>query len=104
MSIRRSSGKKKVSTNASQKPIIVYERKGNQEKNSSPSKKNEKKKHKENEFSTSYIPRNPFPATLEAKTPCPFTKKGVRMDEMMELFKQIQIKLPLLDAIKQVPS
>ncbi|GAV79885.1 hypothetical protein CFOL_v3_23348 [Cephalotus follicularis] len=27
-----------------------------------------------------------------------------RMDEMMELFKQVQINLPLLDAIRQVPA
>ncbi|GAV58900.1 hypothetical protein CFOL_v3_02433, partial [Cephalotus follicularis] len=27
-----------------------------------------------------------------------------RMDEMMELFKQVQINLPLLDAIQQVPA
>ncbi|GAV80525.1 hypothetical protein CFOL_v3_23986 [Cephalotus follicularis] len=26
------------------------------------------------------------------------------MDEMMELFKQVQINLPLLDAIQQVPA
>ena len=37
-------------------------------------------------------------------TPSPFAKKGVRMGEMMELFKQVQINLLLLDAIKQVPS
>jgi len=35
---------------------------------------------------------------------CSNISKGVRMDEMMELFKQVQNNLPLLDAIKQVPS
>jgi len=52
----------------------------------------------------SYIPKAPFAVALEANTPYPFTKKGVRMDKMMELFKQVQINLSLLDVIKQVPS
>ena len=49
-------------------------------------------------------PKIPFPVTLEANTPSPFTKKGVRMDKMMELFKQVKINLPLLHTIKQVSS
>lgn len=52
----------------------------------------------------SYVPRAPFPAALASNTPSPFAKKGKSMDEMMDLFKQVQINLPLLDAIKQVPA
>ena len=69
-----------------------------------PNKDNEKKKHKKDELSTSYIPKAPFSTALEAKTPSPFTKKGARMDEMMKLFKQVQINLAFLDVIKHVPS
>ena len=45
-------------------------------------------------------PKVPFPQALKL----PFEKTNVRMNEMLELFKQVQINLPLLDAIKQVPS
>jgi len=93
--------RKKVITKVGQSSIIVYE-KDNQE-NPSPNKENEKKKRKEDELPKAYMPKAPFLAALEANTPSPFTKKGVRMDEMMELFKQVQINL-LLDAIKQVSS
>jgi len=62
-----------------------------------------KENHKD-ELPTSYILKATFLATLEANNQSLFTKKGVLMDEMMELFKQVQINLSLLDAIKQVPS
>ena len=45
-------------------------------------------------------PKVPFPQALNH----PLEKTNVRMNEMLELFKQVQINLPLLDAIKQVPS
>ena len=68
--------KEKVSSKASQNqasqnPIIVYEKA--QEKNPSPNKKNEKKKPK-NELPTSYIPKAHFPTALEANAPSMFTK------------------------------
>jgi len=56
--------KEKVSTKASQNPIIIYER--NQKKNPSLNKKNEKKKHKDDGLPTSYIPKAPFSSALEA--------------------------------------
>ena len=62
----------------------------------------EKTKHN-GDVPTLYIPKAPFPAALQANTSSPFAKKGTRMDEIMELFKQVQINLPLFDAIKQVP-
>lgn len=47
-----------------------------------------------------YVPKAPFPTCLN--TPSPFDKKGATMDEMIEVFKQVKINIPLLDAIKQV--
>ncbi|GAV66130.1 LOW QUALITY PROTEIN: hypothetical protein CFOL_v3_09640, partial [Cephalotus follicularis] len=50
-------------------------------------------------------PKAPFPECLRSPSLVPpFGKKLARMDEMMELFKQVQINLPLLDAIRQVPA
>ena len=43
-------------------------------------------------------PKAPFLSALES--PLPLDKKGIKMNEMLELFKQVQISLPLLDAIK----
>ena len=51
---------------------------------------------------SSYLPKAPFLDALKA--PIPADKKGGKLDEMLELFKQVQINLPLLDAIKQVPA
>ena len=51
---------------------------------------------------SSYLPKAPFSDALKA--PIPADKKGGKLDEMLELFKQVQINLPLLDAIKQVPA
>ena len=50
----------------------------------------------------SYVPKAPFPTCLE--TPLPFGKKVATMDEMLKVCKQVKINLPLLEAIKQVPS
>ncbi|XP_042515343.1 uncharacterized protein LOC122089710 [Macadamia integrifolia] len=50
-----------------------------------------------------YMPKAPFPS-LESPSFFTFGKKGSRIEEMMELFKQVQINLPLLVAIKQVPA
>ncbi|KAH9801696.1 hypothetical protein KPL71_001121 [Citrus sinensis] len=45
-----------------------------------------------------YIPKAPFPQRLTK------IKKGTSTGEIMEIFKQVSINIPLLDAIKQVPS
>ena len=45
-----------------------------------------------------YIPKAPFPQRLTK------VKKGTSTGEIMEIFKQVSINIPLLDAIKQVPS
>ncbi|GAV84626.1 LOW QUALITY PROTEIN: hypothetical protein CFOL_v3_28070, partial [Cephalotus follicularis] len=69
----------------------------------SMSKENEQK-WKEKDI-TSAIPKAPFPECLRSPSLVPpFGKKLARMDEMMELFKQVQINIPLLDAIRQVPA
>ncbi|WP_222196275.1 hypothetical protein, partial [Modestobacter italicus] len=50
----------------------------------------------------SYVPKAPFPSALIA--PGKTTKKGASMSDMLEVFKSVHINLPLLDAIKQIPS
>ena len=45
-----------------------------------------------------YVPKAPFPHKL-AKG-----KKGKSTGEILEIFKQVSVNIPLLDAIKQVPS
>ncbi|MBE2321322.1 retroviral-like aspartic protease, partial [Solirubrobacter sp. CPCC 204708] len=45
-----------------------------------------------------YIPAAPFPQRLRAP------KKLSNHAEIFELFKQVKVNIPLLDAIKQVPS
>ncbi|GAV60410.1 LOW QUALITY PROTEIN: hypothetical protein CFOL_v3_03941, partial [Cephalotus follicularis] len=69
----------------------------------STSKESEQKgKEKDITFATS---KAPFPECLRSPSLVPpFGKKLARMDEMMELFKQVQINIPLLDAIRQVPA
>jgi hypothetical protein len=46
----------------------------------------------------SFIPKAPYPNRLLAP------KKGGKFEDIMELFKQVQINIPFLDAIQQVPS
>jgi hypothetical protein len=49
-----------------------------------------------------YVPRAPFPERLKA--PSHFGKQGEKIQAMMEMFKQVKINIPLLDAIQQVPA
>ncbi|GAV70168.1 LOW QUALITY PROTEIN: hypothetical protein CFOL_v3_13666, partial [Cephalotus follicularis] len=50
-------------------------------------------------------PKAHFPECLRSPSLVPpLGKKVGRMEVMMELFKQVQINLPLLDAIQQVPT
>jgi hypothetical protein len=51
---------------------------------------------------TPYVPRAPFPEWLKA--PSHFGKQGEKIQAMMEVFKQVKINIPLLDAIQQVPA
>jgi hypothetical protein len=49
-----------------------------------------------------YEPRVPFPERL--KEPSHFWKQGKKIQDMMGVFKQVKVNIPLLDAIKQVPA
>ena len=71
----------------------------NQEKEIAVPKKTNHGKGKE-PIDQTPMPKAPFPKALKF----PLEKKNLKMNEMLELFKQVQINLPLLDAIKQVPS
>jgi hypothetical protein len=51
---------------------------------------------------TPYVPRAPFPEWLKA--PSHFRKQEEKIQAMMEVFKQVKINIPLLDAIQQVPA
>jgi hypothetical protein len=51
---------------------------------------------------TPYVPRAPFPERLKA--PSHFGKQGEKIEAMMEVFKQVKINIPLLNAIQQVPA
>ena len=46
----------------------------------------------------SFIPKAPYPERLKAP------KKNAQFAEIQEVFKQVQINTPFLDAIQQVPS
>ena len=49
-----------------------------------------------------YVPKAPYPTALA--DPSPFGKKGATIEDMLDTFRQVKINLPLLDAIKQIPS
>jgi hypothetical protein len=49
-----------------------------------------------------YAPKAPFPECLRESTK--FGKQGEKIQDMLEIFKQVKINIPLLDAIKQIPS
>ncbi|XP_026459238.1 uncharacterized protein LOC113359883 [Papaver somniferum] len=46
----------------------------------------------------SYVPHAPFPQALLPR------KKGASPNDILEVFKQVNVNIPLLDAIKQIPS
>ena len=60
----------------------------------------DKGKKRIDEVPETYKPRVPFPSALEAGSSR--KKQGARNEELMELFKQVHINLPLLDAIQHV--
>ncbi|KAI3770488.1 hypothetical protein L6452_01622 [Arctium lappa] len=49
-------------------------------------------------------PTVPFPTALNESKAFPFGKRGPKNDDMMDVFRQVKINLPLLDAIKQIPA
>jgi hypothetical protein len=46
----------------------------------------------------SFVPKEPYPERLQAP------KKGGKFEDILEVFKQVQINILFLDAIQQVPS
>jgi hypothetical protein len=46
----------------------------------------------------SFIPKVPCPKRLQVP------KKGGKFEDILEVFKHVQINIPFLDAIQQVPS
>ena len=49
-----------------------------------------------------YIPKPPYPKALES--PGFRGKQGTKIQDMLDIFKHVQINLPLLDAIQQVSA
>jgi hypothetical protein len=50
------------------------------------------------DFPRSFVPKAPYPERLRAP------KKNAQFAEILEVIKQVQINIPFLDAIQQVPS
>ena len=48
-----------------------------------------------------YEPRDPYPQALDAPFP---SKKDKQRDDILETFKQVKVNLPLLEAIRQIPT
>jgi hypothetical protein len=44
------------------------------------------------------VPKAPYPERLQA------SRNGGKLEDILEVFKQIQINIPFLDAIQQIPS
>jgi hypothetical protein len=59
---------------------------------------------KPSELPSSYTPRVPFPQALEALHPNGKEGKDKKWEDVLETFKQVKINIPLLDAIKQIPT
>jgi hypothetical protein len=45
-----------------------------------------------------FVPKAPYPERLQAP------KKGGKLEDILEVFKQVQINIPFLDPIQQIPS
>jgi hypothetical protein len=50
------------------------------------------------EVPRSFVPKALYPERLQAP------KKGGKLEDILEVFKQVQINIPLLDAIQKIPS
>ncbi|GAV59416.1 LOW QUALITY PROTEIN: hypothetical protein CFOL_v3_02947, partial [Cephalotus follicularis] len=83
-------------------PNMMHDKSPEEKVSSESSEKETLNKGKEKDIIL-VSPKAPFRGCLRSLIP-PFGKKVGRMDKMMEMFKQVQINLPLLDAIQQVPA
>jgi hypothetical protein len=50
------------------------------------------------ELPRALVPKAPYPERLQAP------KNGGKLEDILEVFKQVQINIPFLDAIQQIPS
>jgi hypothetical protein len=50
------------------------------------------------EPSTVFVPKAPYPERLQAP------RNGGKLEDILKVFKQVQINIPFLDAIQQIPS
>jgi hypothetical protein len=46
----------------------------------------------------SFVPKAPYPERLQSP------KKGGKLEDILEVFKQVQINIPFLDTMQQIPS
>ncbi|XP_026399557.1 uncharacterized protein LOC113295431 [Papaver somniferum] len=63
-----------------------------------PSTQKETDETEKGDSEISYVPRAPFPQALLPR------KKEVSSNDILEVFKQVNVNIPVLDAIKQIPS
>ena len=87
---------KSVSKSVSKPPVPVQPTQDNPSSSSDPSTSKDKGKEKVDE--QPYKPVVPFPNRLANH------KLNAHMEKIREMFNQVQINIPLLDAIQQVPS
>ena len=80
-----------------EEPILVKEKK--KLEGEGQRKELDKGKNKIEERPQEYTPKVPI---FNALKPKPHKKLPVQQEELMELFKQVNINIPLLDAIKHV--
>ena len=86
---------KSVSKSVSKPPVPVQPTQDNPSSSSEPSTFKAKEKEKADE--QPYKPIAPFPNRLANQ------KLNVHMEKIREMFNQVQINVPLFDAIQQVP-
>ena len=80
-------------------PIIQVPEVSSENEEEANQEKDVKGKRKIEEGPSTYQPIVPFPTALKPKK-----KQPSNNEEMMKLFKQVHINIPLLDAIKHVPA
>ncbi|XP_071694727.1 uncharacterized protein [Rutidosis leptorrhynchoides] len=96
--------KEVVQQESSEVPIVLDEDEVSENDNHGKGVKNKEPIVNETEKLETKSKTVPFPKALESPNQFPYGKKGPQPEDMWETFKQVKINLPLLDAIRQVPS
>jgi hypothetical protein len=73
---------------------LLRKRRNNEKKDAEPSTITPPDK----DLTRSFVPKAPYPERLRPP------KKNVQFAKILKVFKQVQINIPFLDAIQQVPS